>query len=133
MPTIPYKAEKQNEEEDYEIVSFEDFCDKSSTAKADLLTLNDNINYRLCYENGKDNKLSECGEGSGTNEILSETSLNGSKASKSNKRKILFAPFGKSDKSRRSSLFSNVIPKVRSDDSMREHRWVIYTYNNYCI
>ncbi|CAK1550934.1 unnamed protein product [Leptosia nina] len=132
MPKIPYKTEKEDEE-DYEIVSFEDFCDKSPTAKADLLTLNDNINYRLFFESGKENKCNESGaaSASGASEIQTETSLNGSKAS--HKRKIPFAPFGKSDKARRGSLFSGVIPKARIDGDVREHRYERFSSNQGCL
>ncbi|CAG4950910.1 unnamed protein product [Colias eurytheme] len=131
MPKIPYKVEKQEDDEDYEIVSFEDFCDKSPSAKADLLTLNDNINYRLYYESGKEGKLGEAGEPSGVNDHT-ETSLNGSKTS--HKKKVPFAPFGKSDKSRRGSLFSGVIPKSRPDgDSMREHRYERFSPRRGCL
>ncbi|CAF4864828.1 unnamed protein product [Pieris macdunnoughi] len=131
MPKIPYKVEKQNEEDDYEIVSFEDFCDKPPTAKEDLLTLNDNINYRLFYESGKESKLRDAGEGSGTNEILTETSLNGPKAP--NKKKATFAPFCRSDKSRRVPLFSGIKPKTRTDDSMREHRYERFSSRRGCL
>nr|XP_026489225.1 lysosomal alpha-glucosidase-like isoform X3 [Vanessa tameamea] len=125
MPKIPYKAEKcQDDDEDYEIVSFEDFCDKSPGAKTDLLTLNDNINYRLYYESDKSSNFAEGGEPSTRNVGMhTETSLNGPKNA-SYKRKLSFAPFGRSDKTSRGHLFSSVIPKPRNDgDSSREHRY----------
>lgn len=121
MPKIPYKAEKSREEdEDYEIVSFEDFCDKSPGSKTDLLTLNDNINYRLCYEsdNKSSNYADKFGETSTRDgESHTETSLNGSK-NVTFKRKLSnsFAPFGRSNaKSGRAPLFSGVIPKPRNE------------------
>lgn len=126
MPKIPYKAEKcQEDDEDYEIVSFEDFCDKSPGAKTDLLSLNDNINYRLYYESDKGSSFAECGEPSSRDVGMhTETSLNGPK-NVSYKRKLSFAPFGRSDKTSRGPLFSGVIPKPRNDgESSREHRSV---------
>ncbi|CAH0729522.1 unnamed protein product, partial [Brenthis ino] len=125
MPKIPYKAEKcQEDDEDYEIVSFEDFCDKSPGAKTDLLTLNDNINYRLYYESDKGSNFAECGEPSSRDVGMhTETSLSGPKNA-SYKRKLSFAPFGRSDKSSRGSLFSGVIPKSKNEgESSREHRY----------
>ncbi|GBP33029.1 Lysosomal alpha-glucosidase [Eumeta japonica] len=84
MPKIPYKPEKsRNDDEDYEIVSFEDFCDKSpNNAKKDLLTLNDNINYRLYYEGDGLSQFidKEVDLGNREAEELKETSLSGSKA-----------------------------------------------------
>lgn len=124
MPKIPYKAEKcQDDDEDYEIVSFEDFCDKSPGAKTDLLTLNDNINYRLYYESDKNSTFAEGGEPSVRNVGMhTETSLNGPKNA-SYKRKLSFAPFGRTDKSSRGHLFSGVIPKPRNEgESTRDHR-----------
>lgn len=128
MPKIPYKSEKSREEdEDYEIVSFEDFCDKSPGSKTDLLTLNDNINYRLCYESDKSpNYAEKFGESSSRDaESHTETSLNGSK-NVTFKRKMSnsFAPFGRFNaKSGRAPLFSGVIPKARNEgEGTREHR-----------
>lgn len=133
MPKIPYKLEKTAEnEEDYEIVSFEDFCDKSPGSKTDLLTLNDNINYRLCF----DPNISETGPkhpdlGESSRSQQTETSLSGPK-NVSYKRKLSnsFAPFGKyNGKGGRSPLlFSAVIPKPKEDgdpSSNREHRFVL--------
>ncbi|CAH0584053.1 unnamed protein product [Chrysodeixis includens] len=129
MPKIPYKSEKNHEDdEDYEIVSFEDFCDKSPGSKTDLLTLNDNINYRLCYESDKGSKLAETeGETSRSADRHSETSLNGPK-SVTFKRKLSnsFAPFGRYNaKAGRAPLFSGVIPKPRNEgeSTSREHRY----------
>jgi hypothetical protein len=129
MPKIPYKPEKSREDdEDYEIVSFEDFCDKSPGSKTDLLTLNDNINYRLCYESDKSPSLvDKYGESSNREESHTETSLNGSK-NVTFKRKLSnsFAPFGRSNgKAGRGPLFSGVIPKTRNEgaESTREHRF----------
>ncbi|KAM3960741.1 lysosomal alpha-glucosidase [Aphomia sociella] len=131
MPKIPYKPERSRDDEDYEIVSFEDFCDKSPNSKTDLLTLNDNINYRLCYENDKATKFGENeGESSSREaEHHTETSLNGSK-NVTFKRKLSnsapFAPFGRyNGKSGRGPLFSSVIPKPRNEgeSSSREHRY----------
>ncbi|KAL0872207.1 hypothetical protein ABMA27_004610 [Loxostege sticticalis] len=129
MPKIPYKSEKSREEdEDYEIVSFEDFCDKSPGSKTDLLTLNDNINYRLCYESDKSpNYAEKFGESSSRDaESHTETSLNGSK-NVTFKRKMSnsFAPFGRFNaKSGRAPLFSGVIPKARNEgEGTREHRY----------
>lgn len=134
MPKIPYKPENPPEvDDDYEIVSFEDFCDKSPGSKTDLLTLNDNINYRLCYESDKGLSFADNeGETSSRDaEIQKETSLSGGK-NDSYKRKLSgsFAPFGKysgtSGKSQKGSLFSGVIPKPRNDgeNTSREHRYV---------
>lgn len=123
MPKIPYKPEKGREEdEDYEIVSFEDFCDKPPGTSTDLLTLNDNINYRLHYETDKASNFLEAGEPS-TRDIgmHTETSLNGPKNA-SYKRKLSFAPFGRTDKNSRGPLFSGVIPKPRNEGESREHR-----------
>lgn len=129
MPKIPYKPEKSREDdEDYEIVSFEDFCDKSPGSKTDLLTLNDNINYRLCYENNKTTNLAETGgESSRSGDRETETSLNGPK-SVTFKRKLSnsFAPFGRYNaKTGRAPLFSGVIPKPRNEGestSRDQHR-----------
>ncbi|XP_060802537.1 lysosomal alpha-glucosidase [Amyelois transitella] len=137
MPKIPYKPDNADDnEEDYEIVSFEDFCDKSPGSKTDLLTLNDNINYRLCYESDKGSKFIENeGEGSSRDaERLSETSLNGPK-SVTFKRKLSnsFAPFGRSNnaKTGRPPLFSGVIPKPRNEgeSTSREHRYQRFSEN----
>ncbi|KAJ0178509.1 hypothetical protein K1T71_006332 [Dendrolimus kikuchii] len=127
MPKIPYKSEKSGEDEDYEIVSFEDFCDKSPGSKTDLLTLNDNINYRLCYESDKGSKFAEAGECSREADRQTETSLNGAK-NVSFKRRLSnsFAPFGKyNPKSGRAPLFSGVIPKPRNEgeSTSREPRY----------
>ncbi|CAG9793678.1 unnamed protein product [Diatraea saccharalis] len=130
MPKIPYKVEKsQEEDEDYEIVSFEDFCDKNSSSKTDLLTLNDNINYRLCYENDKSpNFADKYGESSNVDsENHTETSLNDSK-NVTFKRKLSnsFTPFGRSNvKTTKAPLFSGVIPKSRNEGESvsREHRY----------
>lgn len=127
MPKIPYKPEKSCEDEtDYEIVSFDDFCDKSPGSKTDLLTLNDNINYRLCYESDKGSKFAEGGECSREADRQTETSLNGSK-NVNFKRKLSnsFAPFGKyNSKTGKAPLFSGVIPKSRSEgeSTSGEHR-----------
>ncbi|CAH2265666.1 jg4916 [Pararge aegeria aegeria] len=125
MPKIPYKAEKcQEDDEDYEIVSFEDFCDKSPGSKTDLLTLNDNINYRLHYESDKNSNSAETGEPSTRNVGMhTETSLSGPKNA-SYKRKLSFAPFGKSDKTNRGPLFGGVVPRPRNDEeTSRDHRY----------
>ncbi|XP_050680926.1 lysosomal alpha-glucosidase-like isoform X1 [Leptidea sinapis] len=124
MPKIPYKTEKNEEEnEDYEIVSFEDFCDKSPTVNVDLLTLNDNINYRLHYESGKDFK-SGSNEPAGTSASI-ETALDAPQSNSHQRKRPSFTPFGKIGKSRRGSLFSGVIPKPKneSDSGHREHRY----------
>ncbi|XP_041987755.1 uncharacterized protein LOC121739381 [Aricia agestis] len=123
MPKVPYKAEPTKEDDDdYEIVSFEDFCDKSPSTKTDLLTLNDNINYRVHYEGDKDFKYAEEGEPSSKNVgTHTETSLNGPKNA-TYKRKLSFAPFGRTDKISHGSLFSGVIPKPNGESS-REHRY----------
>lgn len=132
MPKIPYKSEKSAEKEnDYEIVSFEDFCDKSPSSKTDLLTLNDNINYRLCFEGDKKVKYSEGPGESSRDTDQTETSLNGPK-SVGFKRRLSnsFAPFGKyTGKGGRSPLFSGVIPKPKEDEdattTSKEHRYII--------
>ncbi|XP_052750004.1 lysosomal alpha-glucosidase-like isoform X2 [Galleria mellonella] len=130
MPKIPYKSDKsRDDDEDYEIVSFEDFCDKSPNCKTDLLTLNDNINYRLCYESDKTAKYRE-NEGESSSRDLeshTETSLSGPK-NVTFKRKLSnsFAPFGRfNGKTNRGPLFSGVIPKPRNEgeSSSREHRY----------
>lgn len=130
MPKIPYKPEKTHEDDDdYEIVSFEDFCDKSPGSKTDLLTLNDNINYRLCYESDKNSKLNELeGESSRAADRQTETSLNGPTKGVTFKRKLSnsFAPFGRyNNKAGRAPLFSGVIPKPRNEgeSGAREHRY----------
>ncbi|XP_049874699.1 uncharacterized protein LOC126372833 [Pectinophora gossypiella] len=128
MPKIPYKPEKTpDDEEDYEIVSFEDFCDKSGGSKTDLLTLNDNINYRLCYESDKGSKFEYDGGGcSSRDPAQTETSLNGSKNVTKRKLSGSFAPFGRyNGKTQRGSLFGGVIPKARAegDSGSREHRY----------
>nr|XP_034831483.1 lysosomal alpha-glucosidase-like [Maniola hyperantus] len=131
MPKIPYKAEKcQDEDEDYEIVSFEDFCDKSPGSKTDLLTLNDNINYRLYYESDKGSNIAENGEPSTRNVGMhTETSLNGPKNA-SYKRKLSFAPFGKTDKTNRGPLFGGVIPRPQNEEeSSREHRYERFSHS----
>ncbi|XP_045766526.1 uncharacterized protein LOC123868162 [Maniola jurtina] len=131
MPKIPYKAEKcQDEDEDYEIVSFEDFCDKSPGSKTDLLTLNDNINYRLHYESDKGSNIVETGEPSTRNVGMhTETSLNGPKNA-SYKRKLSFAPFGKTDKTNRGTLFGGVIPRPRNEgEPSREHRYERFSHS----
>lgn len=126
MPKIPYKSDKTSEnDEDYEIVSFEDFCDKPAGSKTDLLTLNDNINYRLCYENDKTLKYENDGEPSSRDaDKQTETSLTGKNVTFKRKLSGTFAPFGRySGKTDRGPLFSGVIPKPRTDaDSNREHR-----------
>lgn len=130
MPKIPYKSPEllHEDDEDYEIVSFEDFCDKSPGSKTDLLTLNDNINYRLCFEGDKNSKLSETeGESSRSADRQTETSLNGPKGVTS-KRKLSnsFAPFGRYNNAKggKAPLFSGVIPKPRNEgeSGSREHR-----------
>lgn len=125
MPKIPYKIEKtQDDEEDYEIVSFEDFCDKSTDAKNDLLTLNDNINYRLCYESDRFENASD--KETRESQELKETSLNCPK-----KRPTNFAPFGRSQpKTSKANIFAGVIPKskIDGDAASRDHR---YEYINY--
>ncbi|XP_047026536.1 uncharacterized protein LOC124634907 [Helicoverpa zea] len=129
MPKIPYKPEKTREDdEDYEIVSFEDFCDKSPGSKTDLLTLNDNINYRLCYESDKGSKLAETeGESSRSADRHTETSLNGPKGVTFKRRlSNSFAPFGRyNGKGGRAPLFSGVIPKPKNEgeSGAREHRY----------
>ncbi|XP_053606389.1 lysosomal alpha-glucosidase-like [Plodia interpunctella] len=135
MPKIPYKPENSDENDDYEIVSFEDFCDKSPNSKTDLLTLNDNINYRLCFESDKGSKYENQGEGSNRDaEQHSETSLNDSK-NVTFKRRLSnsFAPFGRSPnvKTGRPPLFSGVIPKPRNDgeSTSREHRYQRFSEN----
>lgn len=134
MPKIPYKPEKSGENEnDYEIVSFEDFCDKSPGSKADLLTLNDNINYRLCFEGNKKVKYSE-GPGESSRESdQTETSLSGPRTNYKRRVSNSFMPFGKyTGKEGRSPLFSGVIPKPKEDGEdiapSREHRYVFYLY-----
>lgn len=126
MPKVPYKSEPSTrDDEDYEIVSFEDFCDKSPGSKTDLLTLNDNINYRLCYEGEKPTKFVEDdGATSSRDAEQSETSLNGSKNVTFKRRLSNFSPFGKfGAKTPRASPFSGVIPKSRTEgESTREHR-----------
>ncbi|XP_063382197.1 lysosomal alpha-glucosidase-like [Cydia fagiglandana] len=125
MPKVPYKSSEQpRDDEDYEIVSFEDFCDKSPGSKTDLLTLNDNINYRICYEGEKPVKFVDDDGGTSSRDLEQlETSLNGSKAS-FKERLSNFAPFGKASKTTRGSPFSGVIPKARAEsDSPREHRY----------
>ncbi|XP_063535454.1 raf homolog serine/threonine-protein kinase Raf isoform X1 [Cydia strobilella] len=124
MPKVPYKSSEQpaRDDEDYEIVSFEDFCDKSPGSKTDLLTLNDNINYRICYEGEKPVKFVDDNGGTSSRDLEQlETSLNGSKVS-FKERLSNFAPFGKASKTARGSPFSGVIPKARAEsDSPREH------------
>ncbi|XP_061715629.1 lysosomal alpha-glucosidase-like [Cydia pomonella] len=126
MPKVPYKSSEQpaRDDEDYEIVSFEDFCDKSPGSKTDLLTLNDNINYRICYEGEKPVKFVDDDGGTSSRDLEQlETSLNGSKVS-FKERLSNFAPFGKASKTTRGSPFSGVIPKARAEsDSPREHRY----------
>lgn len=123
MPKIPYKAEKcQDDDEDYEIVSFEDFCDKSPGSKTDLLTLNDNISYRLYYESEKGIDSAEAGEPSTRNVGMhTETSLNGPKNA-SYKRKLSFAPFGKADKANHGSVYSKPTNRFQDEDESIEHR-----------
>lgn len=121
MSKLPSEPEKSCvDDEDYEIVSFEDFCDKSPGSKTDLLTLNDNINYRLCYERDKTKQF--LNEGEPSSERHSETSLNGSAIK--NKLSGPFAPFGRSNaKTGKGSLFGGVIPKPRNEgEASREHR-----------
>ncbi|XP_068618673.1 uncharacterized protein [Battus philenor] len=127
MPKIQNQSEKPCEpDDDYEVVSFEEFCDKPAGAKSDLLSLNDNINYRIYYESLKLPKE----EGSAnTEEIFDreiegqrETSLNGPKGG--SYTKLPFSPFGKSGTKSRAPLFSGIIPKSRSDgESFREPRY----------
>ncbi|CAK1586499.1 unnamed protein product [Parnassius mnemosyne] len=127
MPKIQNKTEKPREpDDDYEVVSFEEYCDKPADAKSDLLSLNDNINYRIYYESLK---MPKDGSGSAVEEIYDreiegqkETSLNGQKDAPYTK--LPFAPFGKSGNKFRASLFSGIIPKPRSDgESSRELRY----------
>lgn len=132
MPKIPYKPEKSGEnEEDYEIVSFEDFCDKSPSSKTDLLSLNDNINYRLCFGNDNGDTSQKHPDLKESRLEQTETSLSGPK-NVSYKRKLSnsFAPFGKyNNKGGRAPLFSGVIPKPKEDSdpsSNREHRYVVF-------
>lgn len=133
MPKIPYKPENSGEnEEDYEIVSFEDFCDKSPGSKTDLLTLNDNINYRLCFETDKKLDYADGGESS---RVLDrqETSLSGPKSGNFKRRlSNSFAPFGKYTGKSGRGPFSGVIPKPREEadnaSTSREHRY-FFTYN----
>lgn len=126
MPKPHNKNEKPRElDDDYEVVSFEEFCDKPSSAKTDLLSLNDNINYRIHYESLK---LPKDGSSSNIEEVFDreiegqkETSLNGPKGGVYTK--LPFAPFGKSGAKSRAPLFSGIIPKPRSDgDTTREPR-----------
>lgn len=115
MPKIPYKAEKTREDaEDYEIVSFEDFCDKSASSKTDLLTLNDNINYRLCFENDNGSKFVGEGEGLSKNiEELKETSLGGANSWKRDDL-TLFSQLGNENLDAPvRHHFSGVIPKPK--------------------
>ncbi|KAG7296287.1 hypothetical protein JYU34_021411 [Plutella xylostella] len=128
MPKIPYKPDKTgDDDEDYEIVSFEDFCDKSPGSKTDLLTLNDNINYRLCYESDKGSKAEDEGEPSGKDaQELKETSLGGGKnVSWKRRGSSSFAPFGRHNATNnKGSLFSGVVPKPKNEgESSREHRY----------
>ncbi|XP_048487730.1 lysosomal alpha-glucosidase-like [Plutella xylostella] len=128
MPKIPYKPDKTgDDDEDYEIVSFEDFCDKSPGSKTDLLTLNDNINYRLCYESDKGSKAEDEGEPSGKDaQELRETSLGGGKnVSWKRRGSSSFAPFGRHNATNnKGSLFSGVVPKPKNEgESSREHRY----------
>lgn len=138
MPKIPYKPEKSGENErDYEIVSFEDFCDKSPGSKTDLLTLNDNINYRLCFGNDsceKEEKYPELGESLPGLE-QTETSLSGPKNVSNKKLSNSFAPFGKYNvNGGRTPLFSGVIPNPKEDDddpsSNKDHRFVYLLYRS---
>ncbi|XP_047993102.1 lysosomal alpha-glucosidase-like isoform X1 [Leguminivora glycinivorella] len=136
MPKVPYKSSDQpnRDDEDYEIVSFEDFCDKSPGSKTDLLTLNDNINYRICYEGEKPVKFVDDDGGTSSRDLEQlETSLNGSKVS-FKERLSNFAPFGKASKTTRASPFSGVIPKARAEsDSPREHRYQRFSsHRNIC-
>ncbi|KAI5644153.1 trefoil (P-type) domain-containing protein [Phthorimaea operculella] len=127
MPKIPYKPEKQREDdEDYEIVSFEEFCDKSGGSKTDLLTLNDNINYRLCYESDKG--LNFEGESSSKDAGQSETSLSGKNVAFKRKTSGSFAPFGRyNGKAQKGSLFGGVIPKPKTEvdtsGNREQHRY----------
>ncbi|XP_013172172.1 PREDICTED: uncharacterized protein LOC106121193 [Papilio xuthus] len=123
----PNKNEKSRElDDDYEVVSFEEFCDKPSNAKTDLLSLNDNINYRIYYESLK---LPKDGSSSNIEEAFDreaegqkETSLNGPKGGVYTK--LPFAPFGKGNAKSRAPLFSGIIPRPRSDgDTSREPRY----------
>ncbi|XP_050352024.1 uncharacterized protein LOC126774502 [Nymphalis io] len=119
MSKIPYKAEKRlDDDEDYEIVSFEDFCDKSPAAKTDLLTLNDNINYRLHYESDKSSNIAEGGEPSTHNvEMHTETSLNAPN-NESHKKKATFAPFEGPGRFYRRYLIKSVLegPPIDEDE-----------------
>ncbi|KAJ2944144.1 hypothetical protein O0L34_g18116 [Tuta absoluta] len=129
MPKIPYKPEKQqDDEEDYEIVSFEEFCDKSGGSKTDLLTLNDNINYRLCYESDKGSGLNLEGESSSKDAGQSETSLSGKNVAFMRKTSGSFAPFGRyNGKAPKGSLFGGVIPKPKTEvdtsGTREQHRY----------
>lgn len=125
MTKIPNKPEKSGgNEDDYEIVSFEEFCDKPSSSKTDLLTLNDNINYRLQYEGNKISKFLDNGCCSKNNQT--ETSLGGSKnATFKNSTSNSFAPFGKYSKmGGRAPLFGAIPLKSRNEgeSASREHR-----------
>lgn len=112
-------------DEEYEVVSFEEFCDKPVNAKSDLLSLNDNINYRIYYENLK---LPKEGSSTAVGEIFEreiegqkETSLSGSKSGAYSK--LPFAPFGKSNIKNAAPLFSGIVPKSQTDgESSREPR-----------
>lgn len=124
MPKIPYKAEKsRGDEEDYEIVSFEDFCDKGTESKNDS-SLNDNINYRLCYENVRRDSLND--KELKDHQDLKETSLNDGKNAKI--KTSGFAPFGRSQpRCNKKSLFSSVIHKgkIDAEATTRDHRSVL--------
>lgn len=137
MPKIPHKIDKANDnDEDYEIVSFEDFCDKPAGSKTDLLTLNDNINYRLCYENDKTVKYENDGESSSRDhDRQTETSLTGKNVTFKRKLSGTFAPFGRAiGRSERGPLFSGVIPKPRNEaEPNREHRWGLFLLIIYFI
>lgn len=85
------EKKKTREGDDYEIMSFEDFCNKSDKLKI-VLPENDNINYRLCYE-------SDLGENSNDKEPkesffgLEETSLCNDKKVPWKKKAAGFVPF----------------------------------------
>lgn len=131
MPKIPYKPEKSGgNDDDYEIVSFDDFSDKSPGSKTDLLTLNDNINYRLYYEADKQSKyLENNGESSKGIDSHTETSLNGARNGSFRKLSNSFVPFGKSGGKTHTPLFSGVKSKNENESSSREHRYQRFSEN----
>lgn len=139
MPKIPYKPKKTTDEdyddEDDEIVSFEAFCsDTGGKSKNDTLTLNDNINYRLYYENSQSDYSAdkEPINDPPSQEELKETSLTGPKVGNSrNKGASSFNSFGKFYPRAKSSFLKNVIPRAAQKDNSsndgREHKYERFT------